>query len=424
MDEHLLQYAFRTRRYDGLGLRTVTGEAVEVLQPGRLNPHDGPDFLDARVYIDGVEWRGAVELHLHSRGWYDHGHDRDPRYNTTVLHVVLESDGRPIRRVDRTQIPEVALAGRIDAPLVLAYSRLGHNPDALPCAALLPQAPSFVVRQWVQRLGAERILAKANRLAPLAETSVNDWTFVLWSALAQAFGGSANKAAFAQLAEALPVRVVQQTAMATDPELIEALLFGAASLLPDPPVDEYSFRLLTHWKYLQYAHKIRPLPPGQFVKKGLRPPNHAPIRLAQLAALLRVTPQLLPLLSAPLSILGLSVEPAAYWLRRYDFGAEGQPRSKTPGTDFINGLIINALVPVSVLYHRHRGSSTELQKALELVHELPAEVNHVTKKFMAAGFRPVDAVESQGLLDLNTQYCEPRKCLHCAIGHSLMRTGK
>ena len=47
----------------------------------------------AVLELAGDMVRGDVEVHLRSRGWYEHGHNDDPRYANVVLHLVGENNG-------------------------------------------------------------------------------------------------------------------------------------------------------------------------------------------------------------------------------------------------------------------------------------------------------------------------------------------
>ena len=62
--EAFLHYLWASRRWARL---VPTGAwrdlPIEVIDPGRLNYHAGPDFLEAQVRIGDIRWCGAVEIH-------------------------------------------------------------------------------------------------------------------------------------------------------------------------------------------------------------------------------------------------------------------------------------------------------------------------------------------------------------------------
>ena len=43
------------------------------LFPGHLNTLAGPDFSQAKIYLDQLYWDGAVELHMNASDWFRHG---------------------------------------------------------------------------------------------------------------------------------------------------------------------------------------------------------------------------------------------------------------------------------------------------------------------------------------------------------------
>jgi hypothetical protein len=66
------------------------GQQYRVVYEGRRGGGAGPDFRDAVLACtDGARLHGDVELHLRAANWRAHGHERDPRYDGVVLHVVL-----------------------------------------------------------------------------------------------------------------------------------------------------------------------------------------------------------------------------------------------------------------------------------------------------------------------------------------------
>src|SRR5258706_12615999 len=70
------------------------GQQYRVVYEGRRGGGAGPDFRDAVLACtDGARLHGDVELHLRAANWRAHGHERDPRYDGVVLHVVLAGRG-------------------------------------------------------------------------------------------------------------------------------------------------------------------------------------------------------------------------------------------------------------------------------------------------------------------------------------------
>jgi hypothetical protein len=131
--EHAFQQAWSSISLRLLGLRSDMGNSVDVIDAGNWNHLGGPDFLDARVLVDGNLFVGSIELHLKPGEWYAHGHHLDAAYNSVVLHVSPLPNKRPIVRADGTRVPHVNLA-RIMPTLPASVPQMT---DTLPCANIL-----------------------------------------------------------------------------------------------------------------------------------------------------------------------------------------------------------------------------------------------------------------------------------------------
>ncbi|MBI5326337.1 MAG: DUF2851 family protein [Ignavibacteriae bacterium] len=71
---------------------TLSGKRLQVLSPGRLNVHEGPDFIDVALLLQGNVIVGDAEYHIKSSNWELHNHSADEKYNSVVLHIVSEYD--------------------------------------------------------------------------------------------------------------------------------------------------------------------------------------------------------------------------------------------------------------------------------------------------------------------------------------------
>lgn len=143
-DEAVLQRIWEGGDFQPL-TETDQGERLRILDPGRRNPHAGPDFADALIEISGKRLCGAIELHLTADGWYAHRHERDPAYRGVVLHVLLHP-------APRGMPPAWTDTGR-----------------AVASVALLPR----LKRPWAEEVALESILRRA-REEPLADL-VQSW---------------------------------------------------------------------------------------------------------------------------------------------------------------------------------------------------------------------------------------------------------
>ena len=96
LEEKQVQRIWARRSFRREGMVTRSGRRLEVLDPGRWNFQEGPDFKEAVLELDGRRLHGDVEIHLHEKDWKRHGHGADPNFDGVVLHVILF----PERRAD------------------------------------------------------------------------------------------------------------------------------------------------------------------------------------------------------------------------------------------------------------------------------------------------------------------------------------
>ena len=79
-------------------------------------------------------------------------------------------------------------------------------------------------------------------------------------------------------------------------------------------------------------------------------------------------------------------------------------------------LAVNVFAPLLFFLHERKMDESYAVRALELLELIPLEDNRITRLWKIHDVVGTNALESQGLIHLYGMYCEPRKCLNCALG--------
>ncbi len=134
--ERLLQRAIHAALSESGRVWTCSnGATVQVLSPGRINVHEGPDILNIAVYRNQAVTIGSAEVHHAASMWYAHGHASDARYDDVILHIVLDDDV-PIAHIPWTLvIPQVDVVRGLRALQHRAHLDPTEHVDELQRAA-------------------------------------------------------------------------------------------------------------------------------------------------------------------------------------------------------------------------------------------------------------------------------------------------
>lgn len=72
--------------------RTTSGALLSVISVGEWNHHEGPDFLNMALQVEGAVVVGHGEVHWRSSDWESHHHEKNPLYDGLMLHIVLHDN--------------------------------------------------------------------------------------------------------------------------------------------------------------------------------------------------------------------------------------------------------------------------------------------------------------------------------------------
>lgn len=432
--ERLLHYAWKHKILPLRELYTTDGRLVELIDSGLYNRlHAGPDFFNAKVKIDGTQWVGNVEIHQRASDWYQHGHDRDPRYNNVVLHVVGEADTDVLTQ-DQHYLPQLVL--EIPPSLSENYEELLRTDQYPPCYKIIPDLTNLTIHSWLVALQTERLEQKTEAIRQRVEQCNGSWEDAYFVTLARNYGFGINGDAFEQWAKNVPLQAVGKHR--DDLFQIEAIFMGQAGLLEEKSIPEryhesvlsegYFNQLRNEYQYLAHKFSLKPMDFTAWRFLRLRPQNFPHIRIAQLANLYYERKAGLSALLECETIEQLrhlfETHVTPYWETHYTFGSEGPRSQKKTSASSKNLLIINTAIPMLFAVGRHRQKEELCDRAFDLLEQLKAEQNHIIRMWKECGLNVQTAGDSQALIQLKKEYCDRKDCLRCRIGYEYLKRSR
>lgn len=254
--EKLLHWIWKEQHFDFHKLHTTGGNKIQVLNPGKINKSDGPDFKSAKITIGQLHWYGDVEIHWRLRDWKSHGHHRNPDFNNVVLHVVFEETELKSLREDNTPIPTLCLSPHLSKPLQQFLGRFQQQ-ARLPCAGQLSFISEKAFAEQLDKAHKEYFEKKVDDILKFYDPSLRPskaWTKMFTIAFFDGLGIAHNRTPMQKLAAKLTEKVEH---LSSQEELSEQALL------------------------LSGFNKRHPRPDIKWKRKGCRPGNHPLNRVKQ-----------------------------------------------------------------------------------------------------------------------------------------------
>jgi len=389
MKEEFLHFVWRTQSFSQLPLTTTDGNVVQVEYPGFLNRHAGPDFMDARVQIGDVLWCGPVELHLKSSDWVLHGHTGDPRYDNVILHVVYEMDKQIPANVPILELKNHIIPGQWET-----VQQWKNVQDHIPCGGNFGDLRSVVRTNWMNRMAVERLEKRVSEWRSRSMELNGDLLQLFYEKFFRAFGFGLNGELFENVATRFTFR--NSLRLIDEPELLKAVLLQMFGF-------EVAKSKAVVWKKasaLIEANQWSLLRPQALNTGKIRPKRNNKVRIEQLA-------DQLPKISLWWNMIFNKAEMKEWKLELYKKGRMNP---------LFAHLAVNVFAPLLFFLHERKMDESYAERALELLELIPLEDNRITRLWKIHDVVGTNALESQGLIHLYGMYCEPRKCLNCALG--------
>ena len=419
MNEKLLQYLWNFKIFTDFEFKDVTGNSIEILDFGKWNFDSGPDFLFGKIKINGVTLAGNIELHVKSSDYIFHRHSGNPEFENLILHAVFFHDTE-IDELNSKNIPTLELRNYIDENILGKYESLLTQKVFIPCENIFDA--SKIPFHFAESALFKKLDEKSLEIEAALKFHKNNYEAVLFHQLAYAFGLKVNAPIFRQLAESLDFSIVNK--LRQNLTQLEALFFGSCGWL-DNPEDVQMKIWKREFEFIVSKYELNHLRVTPKFSK-LRPPNFPTIRLAQLASLYHLNQNLFSKLMRTKNIgemyaIFQNVAASEYWDNRFNFGkistAEGR---KTLTPEFINLVLINAVLPVKYTYFKNSDENIS-DEIIEFYKSLTPEKNTVIDGWKGLGVPIETSLDSQTYLFHFKNYCQPKRCLECPIGLKLLQ---
>ena len=422
MREDFLHYLWKRQRFDPQRMISTVGGPLYVVNPGRHNLLDGPDFVHAHIKIGDLNWHGSVEFHLKASDWYAHQHHLDSGYNNVILHLVWEDDVSVFTQEGR-EVYTCSIHSWIRKKDLEAFSEFfKQTKEEIVCANRYSSVDPLIRLGWKERLYVGRLEKRVEEIEQNLTDAHQDWEAVFFWYLAKGFGLNHNGSAFFEAAKSLPFSVVRKCSHRA--EDLEALFMGQSGLLNGKRNDPYFQKLKKTYTYLKHKYRLKTTGVSVPHFARIRPPNFPTLRWAQLAQVYAENKALFRDLMQKNAYQKLSLwrtlNVSSYWEDHYNFGKTSPKRPKRMTSGFLQLLEINVVLPFYYFYHRSKGTLFS-DEVMARMHQLPPERNSIADYFKSIGGKVDCALDTQAYISLKKEYCDLKKCLLCAVGQSLLQ---
>lgn len=423
-DEQLAQCIWYEKLLWAEGLKTESGQALQILQSGRWNQEAGADFLQAELLLSGKQLKGDIEVHFAASDWERHEHRKDPRYRKVILHAFMKNDDNKLQEVgyDGSLLERLNMSKFLFPDLETLRHSLsledypyGAGAGKGKCLRLWGEIEQAWLEEFFDLAGRERMLGKVARLADcLVGESLEQ---VFYQAMMTTMGYKGGKALFFLLAKRTPILelldYLSEVEAGKEEILLEAIMLNVANLLPpeeekikDEETKSYLDELKEMWVRFAPYFTDRIIPATKQWFTGVRPLNFPGRRIAGVSQLLlrfsreKQSPVLnfvqlfkknsgLSTKAAVLDFLRflqgqfLVADPENYWSWRCGFSnRRWQKPQNLIGKSRAMSIVFNALLPVLLLYAQQQREPEVESLCWRLFDNFPLLPENVITRFM------------------------------------------
>ena len=409
-------------------LTTISGKDLVIKFPGRWNTDSGADFKDAIIELNGKIQKGDVEIDLTSYHWKSHSHNENPEFNSVLLHIVYEDNGKYPYTIseDGSKIEIFEIKEQLEDDinkLIKHYSGEPYSEKDKTCK-LFNKMTKNATEDFLNKMGMMRFEKKIKRFS--AEHFFSDFDQLLYLGFMEALGYSKNKYQMLQIALNNSYKDLKQfyNNGMTKEEFTAIMIYssGLDEHLPIIISNDQKEKWQTIFQKQKFVNQVSDINWKLF---RIRPVNHPVIRILQVADLLYDSLEtsffhnILKLFSFPSDKFKLNdfkKKLYSYFQIENIYLSDRYKLGKTR----IDTILINIILPLVVIYAREKKFKQLENIALNIYQRfsgLPA--NYLTQymeKFLDEDQKKIirkRAVYQQGLLKVYYENCQHHYCEAC-----------
>ncbi len=401
MPEKFLHLVWNHLLFEFSNLQTTQNEVIKIIKKGKYNFGQGPDFQEAVIEIQQIQWNGSIEIETHSQNWYAHQHHKNPEFNNVILLVCYEHvQNQKIINANGWEIPILVLKPFIFQEVIYKLEILEQQ--EIPCKPFISQFPTALQKNLLIQKAMERLENKVSTYKSL------DLEMISWKLLWKAFGDPYHSELFLEISEKLNPQYFFECTEILEKE---AISFGIAGFLNGNYEDSYFQKLKELWNYLKVKYTLKEINP-QFINFKTRFHSYPHILLAQLIAWLHEHGNLLLL---PQKIYFENFGKVSEYWQNHTFFDKTSKVKIGIGKQKSLKLLVNWYFPFHWHYAKYY-QKENTENFLEEFSETEKENLELIKKMENWGWKIENALESQGAIELYKKFCLERRCLECSLG--------
>ncbi|MDA0986219.1 MAG: DUF2851 family protein [Bacteroidetes bacterium] len=468
LHENLLRHLWNKKYLSTNNFISTTGEKINVENFGELHFGFGPDFQNAKIKINTVNYCGNIEFHKNAKDWVLHAHNKNKIYNTTILHVVLTGDDKIVtRNFSKRIIPTVILKNYLINNISELTEQLMRDEgnkifDKIPCFTKNDFLEPEIIEGILPKLAIERFYDKSilmeeelyfwiDKIIKSEKLNLSEkdllhqssvWENLLFSNLCDALGFSQYRNQMKKLAELTPLTNLKNNDNKSTITELQSLLLFISGFYPETQKDQqtkiYYHELKQANNLINKFGKIKKISQTSWLTHPTRPSNHPLIRIVAASYLLKKildenlffniinnveknkNPEEL-LLNFDL-LLKLPYD--KYWSNYWNFNTPSLKSHSLLGKPRRLDIIVNVFIPLILLYSKIFSKNILGTRIIKYIKIIPAlQQNFKTKKMekqlIKEKIKITKAFEQQALIQLYDQYCTKEKCFSCEIGEKV-----